>query len=177
MWCRIGTAAPRHAKLPRVTSSHAFLTTWLLDAEREDVWDALWDSERWPEWWRGVTEAVETDPGTPCGIGRRGSYEWRGRIPYPVRFSVVTTAIERPWLLEGEASGDLAGIGRWEIHERDGLSVVTYAWTVAVAKPWMRAAGPLVAPVFRWNHDQVMRWGGKGLARHLGCRLVEPRNE
>ena len=39
-------------------------------------------------------------------------------------------------------------------------------------KPWMNAVAPIAAPVFRWNHHQVMRWGGEGIARHLGCRLL-----
>ena len=29
-----------------------------------------------------------------------------------------------------------------------------------------------LAPVFAWNHDQVMAAGGRGIARHLGVRLL-----
>ena len=28
-------------------AEYSFLTTWLLEAERERVWDAIYDSERW----------------------------------------------------------------------------------------------------------------------------------
>ena len=42
-------------------------------------------------------------------VGRRGRYEWRSRIPYPVRFEVVADAVERPALLAGDASGELDG--------------------------------------------------------------------
>ena len=38
-------------------ASYEFLTAWLLDAPREDVWDAIWDSDEWPIWWRGVCSA------------------------------------------------------------------------------------------------------------------------
>jgi uncharacterized protein YndB with AHSA1/START domain len=40
--------------------AYRFLTTWLVDAPREAVWDTIYDAERWPEWWRGVerTEVV-----------------------------------------------------------------------------------------------------------------------
>ncbi|MCA1656715.1 MAG: polyketide cyclase, partial [Actinobacteria bacterium] len=31
---------------------------------------------------------------------------------------------------------------------------------------------PLARPVFRWNHDVVMRQGGEGLADRLGARLL-----
>jgi hypothetical protein len=32
-----------------------------------------------------------------------------------------------------------------------------------------RPAGPVV---FAWNHHRIMRWGGEGAARRIGCRLV-----
>ena len=151
---------------------YEFLTTWVLDAPREEIWDAIWDSERWVDWWPGVVEAVELDPGTPCGIGRRGRYAWRSRIPYPVRFEVVSTLVERPGALEGEAHGDLEGTGVWSFEDSGGATMARYAWNVRTTKPWMNAVAPLARPVFRWNHDYVMRQGGAGLARHLGCRLI-----
>lgn len=89
-----------------------------------------------------------------------------------MRFEVVATRIERPWLLEGEASGDLAGVGRWRLFERGGATVVLYEWNVGTTKRWMNRLGPVAGPVFRWNHDQVMRSGGEGLARLLGARLL-----
>ena len=110
-------------------------------------------------------------PGTPCGVGRRGRYAWRSRIPYPIRFEVVSTGSSGR-SLEGEASGGLEGVGRWRFFEQDGATAALYEWNVRTTKPWMNAVAPLAAPVFRWNHDQVMRWGGQGLARHLGCRLL-----
>ena len=36
----------------------------------------------------------------------------------------------------------------------------------------MNALGPVARPVFEYNHDVVMRWGGEGLARRLGVRLL-----
>lgn len=157
--------------------SYRFLTTWLIAAERERIFDLLWDSSRWPEWWDGVVSAVETDPGDPAtGVGRRGSYEWRSFIPYPVRFEVVSTRIERPWLLEGEASGEFEGVGSWRLFESDPgdgpLTSVTYDWRVRTTQPWMNAVAPLAAPVFRWNHDWVMERGALGLARRAGASLI-----
>jgi hypothetical protein len=36
----------------------------------------------------------------------------------------------------------------------------------------MNAFGPLAKPAFAWNRHRIMRWGGEGLARHLGARLL-----
>ena len=47
-----------------------------------------------------------------------------------------------------------------------------YTWRVELTRPWMRVMAPMLAPVFRWNHNGVMRAGAEGLARHLGRRLL-----
>jgi uncharacterized protein YndB with AHSA1/START domain len=92
-------------------SEYSFLTTWCLEAPRERVWDAIWDSERWPEWWRGVTAAENVAEGDETGVGQVGLYSWRSKLPYDLDFTMTTTRVEKPYLLEGEATGELAGIG------------------------------------------------------------------
>ncbi len=151
---------------------YEFLSTWLLEIGREEAWDAIWDSPAWPEWWPGVVEAAETDAGMADGVGRRGRYVWRSRIPYAVRFEVVASEVDRPRLLAGEASGELEGTGTWRFFEDEDLTAVTYQWSVRTTRPWMNAIAPVAGPAFRWNHDQIMRWGGEGLARRLRCRLL-----
>ncbi len=151
---------------------YRFLTAWLLRAEQERVFDALWDSDSWPQWWPGVIEAVELEPGGADGIGRRGRYEWRSRIPYPVRFEIVATRVERPALLQGASSGDLEGIGRWRLSQQGAVTAVLYEWQVHSTKRWMRLLGPIADPVFRWNHDYVMRAGGEALAELLDAPLL-----
>jgi uncharacterized protein YndB with AHSA1/START domain len=141
-------------------SEYSFLTTWCLEAPRERVWDAIWDSERWPQWWRGVTAAEKVADGDESGVGQVGRYRWRSKLPYDLDFTMTTTRVEKPHLLEGEATGELAGTGRWRLFAEDGST------------PWMNAIRPLAAPVFAWNHDWVMRNGGEGLARLLDCRLL-----
>ena len=153
-------------------AEYRFLTTWLLDCERERVWDAIYESERWPEWWRGVEVADKLKDGDEQGLGQIGRYVWRSAIPYPVEFEVVTTRVERPHLLEGHASGGLEGIGRWRLFSDDGVTAVVYEWNVQTTKRWMNVIGPVARPVFEWNHDWVMRHGGEGIAGLLGCALL-----
>jgi len=156
-------------------SEYGFLTTWCLEAPRQRVWDAIWESERWPEWWRGVVAAKTVIEGTDGGVGRVGRYTWRSRLPYDLEFEMTTTRVEEPHLLEGQARGELAGTGRWRLFEEDGESPVTavlYEWNVRTTSSWMNLLAPVARPVFAWNHDWVMRSGGEGLARRLGCRLL-----
>jgi uncharacterized protein YndB with AHSA1/START domain len=153
-------------------AEYRFLTTWLLEAERERVWDAIYESERWPEWWEGVLESEKLEEGDESGVGQYGRYVWRSKLPYRLEFFVRTTRVERPQLLEGNAEGELAGIGRWRLFEQDGVTAVLYEWNVATNRRWMNLLAPIGRPVFEWNHDWVMARGGEGIASLLGCRLL-----
>lgn len=151
---------------------YSFLTTWLLDAPRERVWEAIYDQKSWPSWWRGVEEVHEIEPGEDGGVGSISRMVWKSLLPYRVEFEVTTTRVERPHLLEADAVGELAGVGRWRLFEHGGATAVLYEWNVATTKPWMNLLAPFARPAFEWNHDWVMARGGEGIARLLGCRLL-----
>jgi uncharacterized protein YndB with AHSA1/START domain len=153
-------------------AEYSFLTTWLLEAEREQVWEAIYDSERWPEWWKGVLEAEKLEEGDEDGVGQFGRYVWKARLPYRVEFFIRTTRVERPRLLQGDATGELAGVGRWRLFEQDGTTAVVYEWNVHTTKAWMNALAPVARPAFKSNHDYVMRNGGVGIAKLLGARVL-----
>jgi Polyketide cyclase / dehydrase and lipid transport len=152
---------------------YRFLTTWALDAPVEDVWQAIYETERWPEWWRGVkvAEQLRRGQGPDDGVGSVHRYVWRSRLPYDIEFRMTTTRVERPHLLEGEADGNLRGRGRWRLWSGRGTAV-TYEWDVETTIPWMNLVAPIGRPVFHWSHDVVMRNGGRGLAELLGVALL-----
>jgi hypothetical protein len=103
------------------------------------------------------------------------------------RYALVTeraraTTIERVWdaLVEPEswpawwrylddvvllAPGDARGIG----------AVRRYTWRVVAHERWLPAFAWLLAPLFVWNHDQVMAAGARGLAWRLGVPLLADR--
>src|SRR5687768_16868241 len=150
---------------------YEFLTTWCLDAPIDRVFSAIEDSARWPEWWPGVRSAELLEEGGENGIGRLWRYVWRSRLPYDLEFHSRVTQLERPWLIEGHAEGELTGIGRWRLFEGRGTAVV-YEWNVTTSRRWMNALAPLARPLFAWNHDVVMRQGAEGLARLLDAPLL-----
>jgi uncharacterized protein YndB with AHSA1/START domain len=154
-------------------AEYSFLTTWLLDSPRGPVWEALHDQAAWPSWWRGVEEVEELSrPADGADVGTVSRMVWRSLLPYRVEFETETTRVERPTLLEGRASGELAGVGRWRLYEQDGVTAVLYEWEVGTTKPWMNRLAPLLRGAFEWNHDWVMARGGEGIAALLGCRLL-----
>jgi hypothetical protein len=153
-------------------AEYEFLTAWLLAAPIDRVWDALYEVEAWPSWWRGVTRTHETHEGGPDGVGKRFTIAWRSLLPYDLEFETTVVALDRPHVMEGHAVGELTGTGRWRLYERDEATAVLYEWNVRTTKRWMNAIAPIARPIFAWNHDYVMRRGGEGIARHLGVELL-----
>jgi hypothetical protein len=136
------------------------------------VWEVIDDAMGWPEWWRGVVRVDQLEQGGADKVGSRFEIEWRSRLPYPLAFEFTVDEVERPLTMKGRADGELAGTGRWRLFEDAGVTAVLYEWNVHTTKRWMNLLGPLARPVFAWNHNVVMRWGGEGLARRVGGRLL-----
>lgn len=146
----------------------SFSSTWLLAGVGIDqVYDALCDVESWPTWWRGAlrVEPVDDD-------GETFRYTWRGRLPYRLHFTMRRVRQERPVLLEGRATGDLEGVGRWLLCECEDGVELTYDWTVWTRGPLLSLLAPVARGIFVDNHHWVMRNGATGLADLLGARLV-----
>jgi hypothetical protein len=132
----------------------------------------LKDVPRWPEWWRGVVRAEMLHPGGDNMVGCCYRVEWRSRIPYALQFDFTVERVDEPMLMEGSARGELEGRGCWRLLEEAGVTAVVYEWNVRTTRRWMNAIAPFARPVFSYNHDVVMGWGGEGLARELDVRLL-----
>ncbi len=155
-------------------NGYLFASRWILQAPREAVWDAIVASELWPSWWPFLESVEEIAEGDRSGVGSMRRYNWGGTLPYSLSILITVTRIEPPELIEGRASGDIEGIGRWLITPAgDDSTMVRYTLEARAAKKWMRLMAPLLGRYFAWNHDRVMKAGGKGLAGHLGVRLLD----
>ena len=148
-------------------ADYSFLTTWYFNAPISRVWEEICDTSRWPSWWKGVVDVTKLEEGDASGIGHARRFIWRGALPYHLTFDMKATRIEAPYVLEGVARGELDGIGTWTLKEEQGGTCVEYVWRVKTMKPWMRLLSPIARPMFRWNHDVVMRWGEEGLRARL----------
>lgn len=151
---------------------YAFTTHWQIKAPLQDVWQAIYHSLEWPEWWKGVEAVKAISEGDEEGIGGVREYTWRSILPYRLTFRMRLVAIQPYQYLKGEAFGELEGTGEWFFEERKGITYVQYNWTVVTNKAWMNGMAFLLKPLFRYNHNVVMRWGAEGLAKKLGAELV-----
>jgi uncharacterized protein YndB with AHSA1/START domain len=151
-------------------SHYRFVTHWDIAAPQDRVWELLMTPDEWPTWWPGVEQVELLKPGAqPHGIGAVRQYTWKSRLPYRLTFVMETTRVEPQSVIEGQATGELQGRGSWHLSHADGVTHVRYDWDVVATKPWMRWLAPLARPLFAWNHDVVMRWGGEGLQRRAAA--------
>ena len=149
-----------------------FTTIWQINAPIEKVCNAIYQSDRWPEWWPSVKEAEDLISGDEQGIGRVCRFIWQGRLPYRLHFDMEVASFSPLHLIEGLATGDVIGIGRWVFSVNSGITEVRYEWRVRIANPWISFLAGLTAPIVRWNHNGVMQQGGESLARLLNATLI-----
>jgi hypothetical protein len=155
-----------------VVAAYSFVTRWSFDAPIEAVWEAIRDYQAWPSWWPSIAEARRIE-GT--GVGETVEFAFRTRLPYRLRFRMTTTRLDAPRAMDGRASGELAGTGRWRLADNGHGTDVTYYWDVRTTRWWMNMLAPVARPMFKWNHDQVMADGRRGLARLLARRTAAAR--
>ncbi|MCA6448798.1 MAG: SRPBCC family protein [Chitinophagaceae bacterium] len=155
-----------------MAKQYVFITRWQIKAPLHQVWNAIEDSLNWPNWWKGVVAVKELDKGDAEGLGGVRCYTWRSVLPYRLAFHMQLTELEKYRRLKGIATGELEGEGEWLFEEQNGITYIHYHWTVFTNKSWMNHWAFLLRPAFSYNHDVVMRWGAKGLARKLKAELV-----
>ncbi len=155
--------------------AYEFVTIWRTKAPLDKVWNEIYYSERWPEWWRGVEEVTELVKGDDLGVGSVRRYTWKSTLPYRLTFETETVRVEPMSVIEGIARGELDGRGIWNISSDGEYTTARYDWQVDTTKAWMNLIAPLARPLFKWNHDIVMGWGAKGLAKRLGIAVIEDK--
>lgn len=152
---------------------YSFITIWKLKAPIQAVWQVIYEQEKWPEWWKGVVKVETLEKGDENDIGKKMRLTWKSFLPYELKFDSISTKIEPPFFMEGLAYGELTGAGKWYFKEEGGITTVQYNWNVNTSKKWMNVLAPILKPLFKWNHNIVMRWGAKGLAKKLNAELIE----
>jgi len=156
-------------------AEYHFVSIWRIQAPIERVWEEIYHAERWPSWWKYVVGVHELEPGAADGVGKRQRWLFRTRMPYTLDFESCLTCVQAPSKIEAEATGELEGTGRWTLTSADGGTLARWDWDVRTTKRWMNLLAPVARPVFNWNHDELMRVGGEGLAHRLGADLVSSK--
>jgi hypothetical protein len=154
-------------------ADYHFTTIWKVHAPQQAVWDLIFNSKDWPNWWRGVEKVETLKNGDAKNVGALVRYTWKSKLPYRLIFEMETTRVEPISIIEGRAVGELQGHGKWTLTQEDGITTARYDWNVETTKAWMNILAPVARPFFSWNHNVVMGWGGEGLARKLGVPVKQ----
>src|SRR5262245_27117353 len=107
-------------------SGYKFVTNWRMEAPVAAVWEEIHHSEHWPAWWSSVLAVAELRKGDDNGLGSVRRYTWRGALPYKLTFDMQTTRVEKHSRLEGIATGQLSGNGRWTFSSDGAFTNVRY---------------------------------------------------
>jgi hypothetical protein len=137
------------------------------------VWAEIERPEKWPEWWPGLEAVREVEAGDALGVGSVKEFVFKSFLPYTLSFHGRFIEVVPPRRFRVAAVGELEGTGILELSESgDQTTNSTFTWEVRTTKPWMNVVAPVAAPLFRWNHDQLMEKAGQGLGRQLGANVV-----
>jgi hypothetical protein len=151
---------------------YKFITHWQIRAPLNDVWQAIYESTEWPNWWKGLQRVQVIEPNDSTGINGVREYTWKSVLPYTLSFKLKITAKEDFKFLHGIAFGELEGDGTWFFKEEKGITKIQYNWNVKTNKAWMNYLAFVLKPLFRLSHNIIMKEGAKGLAKKLHATLI-----
>jgi uncharacterized membrane protein len=157
-----------------MSQQYNFISHWKVNAPIEKVWQLIYDSEKWPHWWKSVVSVKELNKGDERGIGSIRMYKMRSPMLYTLSFNMELTERIDMELLKGNASGELTGTGAWMLKVTDGITEVQCHWQVYTTRWWMNTFAFMLRPAFRYNHAAVMKHGAKGLSEllHTGVEVI-----
>jgi carbon monoxide dehydrogenase subunit G len=157
---------------------YSFRTEWRVLGTMQEVFEVLEDPVELPRWWPSVyLEVEQVAPGDETGVGRRARLHTRGWLPYTLRWELTVTESRAPRGFSIEATGDLAGTGRWTLEESGAWTRIVYDWRVRAEKPLLRVLSPLLRPVLAANHRWAMRRGEESLSLELMRRRTRQASE
>jgi hypothetical protein len=137
------------------------------------VWEVLSRPREFPVWWQGVYLSAEPlgGAGDVPMVGARIAAVARGWLPYKLRFTIETTALEKPRLIAFKASGDFqTDDSRWILTRNGTGTYVVLDWNPIVEKPVVKLFSPVLKPIFRWNHNWTMVRGQRQIVDYMSKR-------
>ena len=145
-------------------SAFVYDKTFAFAVSRDALWDALNDTERFPEWWPWLRSfdatAEKLAPGTvaTCAV--------RAPLPYTLEFQVHVEEVEPGLWIDTRVSGDLEGPARLEVAGTGEASTARLTWSVDLHLPFLSAASLVARPVLVWAHDRVVATGVSQFREH-----------
>lgn len=140
---------------------YAFSGTWTLEASPSRVHEVLVDLEHYPEWWPQVLAVASLGEDLARVL-------CRSTLPYTLDLQVRALRRE-PSVLEVAVDGDLEGWAAWRLTDLGTRTRLDFVQEVT-ARGWLACLSPVVRPLLRWNHAQMMAGCVGGLRERVVSR-------
>ncbi len=154
-------------------NDYHFVTHWRVRGPIQLVYDILKDGEGYSRWWRPAYVST-----TSTGDKKIRALV-RARLPYTLDFATEPVRENPPFEFEIRSTGELSGRGLWKLRQEGEMTAVDFFWDVRAEKPLVKLLSPILKPLFKWNHDWVMKVGEKGLQQEIehrsSLRLGRPK--
>jgi hypothetical protein len=147
-----------------VARPFTFDRTWRFDVPVEQLWAAVSDTGRFPEWFPWL----EADHLGPLAVGTVATFVVDPPLPYDLRLTVTVRRVESMALVEGVVGGDLSGPARLEVATDGPGSRARLVWSLEVRRRLLVVGERFARPAMVWGHDAVVRKGLERFAAVLG---------
>lgn len=147
-------------------NTYRFRSVWHVDAAPSFVFDVLSDIGSYPVWWpevKGATKVHDECAELRC----------RSVLPFDLVFQANhSMRDQQAGLLRARLTGDLEGYASWELTGRGGGTELLFDQEVEARKAVLRRTALVARPLFRANHEMMMRSGERGLREYLTVRAA-----
>ncbi len=133
-----------------------FNYSWCIDSPLELTWNELMNYKKWLLWCDAL-EKIETIHST--GSIQKGNHlksEWKGPLPYTLRFETVINEVSPYSSLAFNVTGDLLGSDSCRFLQINRSTQINFIWNVVPTKIWMRMSAPFARTIFIKNHNRII---------------------
>jgi len=149
---------------------YQFTSHWQLDAPARTVFDILYRVGDYPKWWPQFVKVTSIGPNVH-------DMTLQSLMRYRISYTLVNQKTDQKSLiLRAKVDGDIRGTIEWDIDPRDGGGCIAhFREQVSGRMALLNAFSWALRPVFRMNHNHVMRDGERALRMYLaGLPKTEP---
>jgi len=140
------------------------------EASPTELWAALSQTERFPEWWPWLRDL----DGTALEVGAVAHCVVQAPLPYTLRFDVAIEEVVPQQHITTQVRGDLNGPARLDVTPRNEGSSARLTWTLELRDRLLRPLAMVARPAMVWAHDRIIEVGLREFERHALASDARP---
>lgn len=126
-----------------------------LDVTPEEMWRALSQTDRYPDWWSWL----RTFESGGLSEGTVANCVIQAPLPYSLRLAIGVERVVPNELIDTTVRGDLEGPARLELAASPGGCTARMVWTLELRDTVLRSFAMVARPAMVWAHDRIVESG------------------